>query len=78
MLSYCRKNTLRVYGFAVFYQERADALGVVRHARLVADAGPTAVHSAAPPVQHEPSSTTINPTRGADLEMYPCPGWVLS
>lgn len=34
------KNTLRVYGFAVFYQGCADALGVVRYARLVADAGP--------------------------------------
>jgi hypothetical protein len=31
-----------------------------------------------PPVQHEPSSTTINPACSADLEMDPCPGWVLS
>jgi hypothetical protein len=58
-------NTLRVHGFALFYQGRADAHGVfgslawwLTRARRVA---------LATPVQHEPFSTTTTiPARGAD------------
>jgi hypothetical protein len=59
------QNTLRVYGFAVFYQGRADAHGVfgslawwLTRARRV---------TLATPVQHEPFCTTTTiPARGAD------------
>jgi hypothetical protein len=71
MLSYCKIH----YGYTAlllftYLPGRADTLGLLRFAYLVADAGSAYVRLQ-PPVQHEPSSST-NPARGADREMHPC------
>jgi hypothetical protein len=66
-------NTLRVYGFAVFYQGGAPT----RLGSSVADAG-SAYMRLHPSPARTSTTAAFHPARGADPEMHPCPASVLS